>query len=408
MSKTETILLQLTGRALFDAPTDFDPAGSDWTALYQEAAGQAVPLLIWDILTDEERALVPETTASRWEQDSFHLIMHNERILYEQEQVIRLLEDAGIPCVILKGSSSAACYPRPALRVMGDIDLLTDPGQQMKAVKLLQANGYGDVLDDTHHCHMTISKGNVRVEIHKEPNGLFLNENAESVKKIRSFFCDAVERRQFVEGMPFPSDDQQAVILLLHKLEHFMTSGLGLRQMCDWAVFADRKLDATDPEGRALLEDLIPLLSDFGLLTFAGVMTRACVEYLGLPQEKVPWAMQYEKDTAAKVIGQILKDGNFGQKTDKYGERLFTDPHSSNRMTSLVRVLGSACREHWPPCREHAALMPVAPFVLLGRYIVQRRRGERHKLDLIRKYRQAGPEQRLYKELKPFVVEQKR
>lgn len=406
--KTETILLQLTGRALFHAPTDFDPAEVDWHALYQEATIQALPLLIWDTLTDEERSAVPEAVASHWEQDSFRFLMRNERILYEQKEVLRLLADAGIPCAILKGSSSAACYPQPSLRILGDIDILVKPEQQMEAVELLQANGYGDILDERHPCHMTIYKGNVCVEVHKEPNGLFKDENAESLEKIRNYFREAVDQRRFAGDLPVLSDEQQAIVLLLHKLEHFITSGLGLRQMCDWAVFVNQKLNVKRPEGRALLEGLLSRLSEFGLLTFAGVMTRACVDSLGLPEEHAPWAMQYDEEMAAKVIGQILRDGNFGQKAkaDKYGVWLFTDPNSSNRIASLIKTLGSTCRGSWPPCSEHAILMPVAPFVVLGKYLMRRHRGERPKLDLIKKYRQAGPEQKLYKELKLFVVEQ--
>jgi len=178
-----------------------------------------------------------------------------------------------------------------------------------------------------------------------------------------------------------------------------MTSGLGLRQLCDWAAFADKKMDDT------LWAKLQPVFSDFGLLTFTGIMTRVCVDYLGMPEEKVSWAKQYEEEMAEKVIEQILKEGNFGAKAEKYGERLFSDPNSSNRIASFVKVLGDACREHWPPCEKHAILMPVAPFVLLERYMIQRRKGERPKLNLKKKYQQAAYDQKLYKELKPFEVE---
>ncbi|MCD8105509.1 MAG: hypothetical protein LUF35_11055 [Lachnospiraceae bacterium] len=150
---------------------------------------------------------------------------------------------------------------------------------------------------------------------------------------------------------------------------------------------------------------LQPQLSAFGLLTFTGLMTRACVDYLRLPEENAPWAMRYDSETAQKVIDQILKEGNFGRKVEKYGERLFNDPYSSNRVTSFIKVLGSACREHWPPCEKHAVLMPAVPFVLLGRYLIQRQRGERPRLNLKKKYQQAGHDQKLYKELKPFVAE---
>ncbi|MCC8029927.1 MAG: nucleotidyltransferase family protein [Lachnospiraceae bacterium] len=399
MNKTEHVLLQLTGRALFGAPADFDPAAVDWPAVYREASNQALSLLIWDILGTEERAAVPGDTASRWEQDSLRRIMSNEQLLYEQEQVIRLLAEASVPCVILKGSSSAANYPNPSLRIMGDIDLLVKPEQQMQAMKVLQANGYGDILEESHHCHMTVHKGGITVEVHKEPNGLYMNPDAEIAQKLHVFFADAIDQRQCEDGLPFLTDEQQAVVLILHKLEHFMTSGLGLRQLCDWAVFIEKRMDDV------LWTGLQPVLSDFGLLTFTGLMTRVCVDYLGMPERKAPWAKQYDAETAAKVIEQILKEGNFGTKAEKYGERLFNDPSSSNRVASFIRVSGNACREHWPPCEKHAVLMPAAPFVLLSRYLVQRRRGERPKLNLKKKYRQAGYDQKLYKELKPFVVE---
>ncbi|MCB7187645.1 nucleotidyltransferase family protein, partial [Anaerostipes caccae] len=63
-------------------------------------------------------------------------------------------------------------------------------------------------------------------------------------------------------------------MLLLHKLEHITSSGLGLRQLCDWAVFVHRDMT---PER---WEDLLPKLSRFGLLHFARVITRICVEDL--------------------------------------------------------------------------------------------------------------------------------
>ncbi|MCC8168252.1 MAG: nucleotidyltransferase family protein [Clostridiales bacterium] len=408
MNTTENILLQLTGRALFNAPTEFDAAAVDWQALYEESLNQTLSLLIWDVLTDEERTALPGDMASTWEQNALRIIMGNEQLLYEQDRVIRLLEDNGIPLVILKGSSSAVCYPDPSLRTMGDIDILVRPGQQLAAVALLRENGYeaeSDPEDSVNHCHIAVCKNNIAVEVHKEPNGLYMSSNAEISQVLQSLFEDAVDKRQIEDGLPVLADDKQAVVLILHKLEHFTTSGLGMRQLCDWAAFVNKKLDMTTHDGRELWDNLEPLLSDVGLLTFTGVMTRVCVEYLHLPEEKARWAMQYDGETARRVMEQILREGNFGRKAEKYAERLFSNPNSSNRITSFIRVMCNVCREHWPPCDRHIVLMPIAPFVLLRRYLVQRSRGERPKLNLKKKYRQAEYDQKLYKELKPFMVE---
>lgn len=154
-------------------------------------------------------------------------VCFNEQLLNEQNSVLRLMESCGIPCVILKGSSSAANYPNPSLRIMGDIDILVSPEHQAAAVEILQKNGYGEILDESHHCHMTISKNNITVEVHKEPNGLIFNENKEIDKNIREFFSDAIKNRQFTGEIPILSDEHQAVALILHKLEHFFVRRVG-------------------------------------------------------------------------------------------------------------------------------------------------------------------------------------
>ncbi|MCD8398772.1 MAG: nucleotidyltransferase family protein, partial [Lachnospiraceae bacterium] len=184
-----------------------------------------------------------------------------------------------------------------------------------------------------------------------------------------------------------------------HKLGHFLNSGLGLRQLCDWAVFVKERLT---PE---IWEDLVPKLKDFGLLYFTGVMTRACIDALGLPEEVAPWAMQYDVSLAEDVIEKMLKEGNCGHKADKYGERLFSNPNASNRISSFFHIVASTSRQRWPVCNKYPILMPIAPFVLLGRYLKQYKNGERPKLNLKMKFDQAGANQKLYRELKPFITE---
>ena len=98
----------------------------------------------------------------------------------------------------------------------------------------------------------------------------------------------------------------------------------------------------------------------------------------------------------------LFRCGNFGKKQNRYGQRLFTDVNSPNRLLSFWRVGLSACRHHWSVCEKHPILPPIAPFVLLARYIKQRSSGQRPKLHLLKVYQYAGPRQKLYQELAPF------
>lgn len=399
MNQTENILLQLTGRALFDVPTTFDFTTVDWEALYRESANQALTLLIWDALTDAEHAAIPRNVAEKWEQDSFCHIMSNEQLLYEQKQVIQLLTEADIPCAVMKGSSSAECYPESTLRIMGDIDLLVRPEQQWDAVRLLQKYGYGEAEGENHHCHINVKKDGIAVEIHKKPPGLNNVADAAIETRFDDFFSDALDGIEVRGGLPFLSDKHNAVILILHKLGHFLGNELGLRQLCDWAAFVNKKMDAE------LWNELEPFLKEVGLLTFTGVVTRACVDYLSLPAEKAPWAMEYDNELSDAVMNQIVESGNFGKKAGTYGIGYFTDVHSSNRMASFIKVVFDRCRFHWPVCEKYPILMPVAPFVAYGKYLKLRKEGKRAQLKPVELYKKAGAKQTLYKELKPFTAE---
>ncbi len=394
MTPTYSLLLDLLGNTLFQKEISL-PEQIDWNELLEEAKFQTVVLLAMKTAAND----IPVEEKKTWLNLAMQYIVSREQLLTEQKKVIAALEENNIPCAILKGSSSAMWYPDPGLRVMGDIDLLVEPSHQWEAVAVLQRNGYGDVLDEDHHCHLTLSKGRISVEIHKEPNGLFINEDSDIADKLSAFFADAVQRRQVINGLPVLADDQQAVVLILHKLEHFLSGGLGLRQLCDWAVFAEKRMTLE------LWDELRPMLKECGLLQFTNVITRACVDYLGLPGECVPWAADGDPVLAGEVVEHIFASGNFGNKGTPYGQRYFIDFSTKSRMGSFIKTVISASQKHWPICARYPILMPIAPFVAYGKYLLLRIQGKRPALQPVKLYKGAEAKHRLYRELKPFVKE---
>lgn len=388
------LLLDLLSRALFGRETAI-PAETDWDALAREARQQAVHLLVFDCLTEAERAAMPPETEARWRRDALATLWQNERVAAEQQRVLALLGQSGIPCVILKGSSSAIRYPKPELRCAGDIDLLLPPGEIVHARDLLSEVGYLPP-QGAHPFHCSMRRGSFVTELHFEPPGLPRGNIGES---LRQYFQAAEQHAVLLAGLPVLPPEQQAVLLLLHKLEHIVSSGLGLRQLCDWAVFVHRELTA------GLWETLEPLLRQWGLLRFAQIITRICVEYLALPPEDALWCMEADSSICRALLLDILHTGNFGCKENRYGQRLFTDAQSGNRLTSFFRVGLDTCRTHWPVCREHPILLPAAPFVLLDRYLRLRRAGKRVPFRPIAVFRGAQERQRLYQELLPFLPE---
>ncbi len=398
IDQNEKAVLLLIKRALFGVSVELDQS-IDLNAVLREAVNQSMLATVYAALTTEEMGRLSPEDQNKWKLTSYTYIAKGQQLLYEQRHVISLLTESGIRFAILKGSTCAANYPDPALRTMGDIDILVSPDEQRHVVELLQADGYSDVLDEDHHCHLTVRKNRVSVEVHREPNGVFVNEDPRLQTQINAFFADALDRVKCEDGYPALSDKHQAVVLIMHKLEHFLAGGLGLRQFCDWAMFVRARMT---PE---LWGELEPLLDSLGLLTFTVVVTRACIDHIGLPEASALWAAEGDMELSDQVLEHIVNSGNFGIKDKAYGERFFVDAHSKGRISSAFKLVGSACRTHWPVCARHPILMPVAPFVVYSRYLKLRRQGKRDKFRPVNLYKRAGTKQQLYRDLKPFVTD---
>lgn len=392
MTRTEQQLLGLLGRALFGRAVTLPP-DTDWQSLCREAGSQSVHLLAYDSLTEEERAAMPPDTAARWQQLALSSMWHNEQLLHEQQALLRALD--GIPCVILKGSSSAMCYPRPELRCAGDIDLLFFPADLERAEVILTGRGYQPP-EGSHAYHRSMRRGAFAAELHFEPPGI---PQGDAGAPLRAYFQNAAGEAVSRGGLPVLPEEKQAVLLLLHKLEHITSSGLGLRQLCDWAVFVHRAMTP------ALWRTLEPKLARFGLLRFALVITRICVEALALPEADAPWCMAADALLCRDLLEDILRTGNFGCKENRYGQRLFTDGQTENRLASLFRTGLETCRTHWPACQKHPILLPAAPAVLVLRYRRQRRAGKRPPFRPLAAYHGARERQKLYCSLRPFMAE---
>ena len=388
MDTVSQAMLTLLGRALFSVDSGDLPEDTDWAALYRESRAQTVHLLVYDCLHQSERAAMPPEVEAQWKQSALMTLWNNEQVQKEQMVVLDTLRKAAIPCVLLKGSSSAMCYPKPELRCAGDIDLLVSKETLNRAEQLLEGLGYVPP-EEEHHCHISMHRDRMVTELHFEPNRI---PNSPLGNEIRAFFLGAEQTSENWNGLPVLPSCQRAVVLLLHKLEHIVSSGMGLRQLCDWAVFVR---SALTPEVWAELE---PLLVQFRMLHFTKVITSVCVRYLALPASCAPWCEDAAEELCELMIGEILKSGNFGRKDSNFCLDLFTDASSPNRLASMWKIVWSTCRHSWPVCNAHPILLPIAPFVLFIRYFIRMLAGKRPKLELFKMYHRAAPRQKLYEE----------
>lgn len=290
-------LLELIKSSLFGfAPVL--PNDVDLDAVFEEAKAQTVTALA--------APAVPQDSALRWQESASQSTAHYIRALFEQTNLIKLFEKNNIPLVILKGTAAAVYYPKPQLRTMGDIDFLVFEKDFERAYSLLENSGFafeGDYGDGRDY---TFIKGEVVFELHRKYSDVGYD--------IEDILIDGMKRpvSRSVNGQSFPSlPDRENGLVLLDHIRHHLNNGLGLRQIIDWTVFANRVLD-----NEYYQNQFLPILTSAGLEKFCKIVTKMCKTHLYLP-ESLTWCDDADSATADQLFENVMSDGNFGIKSDR-------------------------------------------------------------------------------------------
>ena len=265
-----------------------------------------------------------------------------------QDQLLNLLEQNDIPCVILKGSAAAMAYPNPTLRSMGDVDFLVKRKDFERAASLLEKNGYSlaHEKNDKEH-HYSYKKDKTSFELHKR-----LGIIKESDEKLLSLFENGIDNREFreIEGFRFPvlPADLNGLVLMFH-INHHLRSGLGLRQIIDWMMYINIL-----PEN-IRQEKLFPILRDTGLEKLTLTVTVMCQKYLGLRTivEDDP-ELPYED-----LMEYIINKGNFGRKAGEKSKIESISLEMSNPVRAFKRLQKGGLLQ-WKAAKKHKILRPFA------------------------------------------------
>ena len=107
-----------------------------------------------------------------------------------------------------------------------------------------------------------------------------------------------------------------------------MTSGIGLRQFCDWMLFLHKhKTDIN-------LQHLETILVEMDMMKPWQSFGCVLVDVLGMPAEDFPF---YDKSKSGKVKGimkLVIKEGNFGHERELYKNRS-SESYFEHKLKSL-------------------------------------------------------------------------
>ncbi len=232
----------------------------------------------------------------------------NEAMNRELMAFVFELEQQAIPYVLLKGQGVSSLYPNPLHRVCGDIDLYV-PKVYLKLAGSLLTN-FGALRTSEIRNHINYQAHGVEWELHHRiyyfqkdnRNRLFMEYVDEETSKTPEYVTIGEGRVRVF------SPTMNALLLLSHIVNHFYCEGVGLRQLCDYALLLGKKCSEIDSE--LLLERLEALSLSRAYRVFGFI----CVHYLGMPNEAlVQKPSDSEVQLAHRVMADCLSGGNFGQ-----------------------------------------------------------------------------------------------
>ncbi len=398
INDNQKLLLDLCAKSLFNKDITLSD-GCDIKEVINEANRQTVFLIAYSLIKDN----CDDACDKRFSQ----IIAKNIRVEYAHNEVHRVFSENNIPYVILKGVASASYYKEPMLRMMGDVDILVAPENITKADKLLNSIGFvttDDIDGDDMHIGYTRKDG-VACELHRRVNGVPQNAAGEFIQKHLKDILEKATKYEIANGSCMvPSVFHHGLILLLHTASHLTHEGVGLRHLCDWAVFVN---GFSNDE---FVNTFEKTLKEIGLWRFAQLLTLCCIKYLGCDAKE--WAGEIDEVLLDAIVIDILNGGNFGYKDfERYQQIKYLNDRKvgvtskKGAFLQLFSSINSKTKKEFTFVNKSKLLLPIGWVFTVCKYLFMVIVGKRN-IDDIGTIKGANARKNIYNEFGLFENDQ--
>ncbi len=301
----------LTGECFSATPTD-----EEWRAIFSQVQKQSVAGVVWPVVKGKT---LPLDVAFQWVGIAERIRGLNELQNKEAAGLTRLFDEKGRKSVILKGQANARLYPEKDLRQPGDIDIYVEGGQECVTQLLIELGQLDEcptvanvgkkdkATSNYHHIHLSPTKDGVEVEVHFRPSSG--NHCPWTNRRLQKWLeREALSVAKVEEGFNVPSLRFALVMQLSHIQRHFLSSGVGIRQICDYYWLLR---NSTEEDRREVSRVLVR----FGLRKTAGALMWVLRDVLHLDAGlSLCVADEWRGEW---MLREIMAGGNFGYYTER-------------------------------------------------------------------------------------------
>ena len=406
MDESYRLILQILSCQLFGGEQP-DLTETTIKQVLKEAETQTVFSLVFAYLQNDVKAISVEKFNALSEQFYRNVIL-NTNNFQEHNELNDLMVNADIPYVAIKGLASAYYYPDPSLREMGDVDFLVYEKDFEAAKQAVVSAGFEvDHGDDEDSIHIAFKREPVSIwEQHRSVNGVPGGLVGELIKKELNCTIETAEQIELDGAVcRIPDKFHHGLIMILHMISHMTSEGIGLRHLCDWAVFAN---SIGNDEFVNLFE---AKLKRFGLWKFAQIMTAVSEKYLGIEHKQWTGASEINDKLLDGVIEDILNGGNFGKKDmNRYRETKYISNRGERTVNNksvfsqVFNTLNKKVYTNYRFINKHKILLPAGWIVEGSKYIGLLVTGKRKSKNTSAMLKEAAKRKDIYSQMDLFEL----
>ena len=367
-------------RAAVQGSTYEDPelSGEEWASLLRLASEQEIlPLIVDCIWSAPSFRNLPDEDRKNYRKRALQIAVRQAVQTNEFLTLMLHAQAQGFEPIVLKGIVVRSLYPKPILRPSVDEDLLIPPGEAENYHRFFLSEGLTsdepradvETLDELSY-HRPDSP--TYIELHKSPftdsdaygdcNWLFAGATVCSVR----IQIEDVSLRTLA-----PSD--HLLYLICHAYKHFLYSGIGIRQVCDIAIFTAQY------EAEIDWERIVRGCASIRIDRFAAALFLVADRYLGFP---LPEAFSGYDVDEGPLLEDMLAGGMYGTADE---DRLHSASITLDAVASQRRGRGakgilaslfppvSSLAGRYPYLRNRPWLLPAAWLQRIAGYVTNHR-----------------------------------
>ncbi len=237
----------------------------------------------------------------KWYAHTMQVENHCKSQLKTASELAVIYAEKGIRTVVLKGIAVGLNYPQPNYRPCGDLDcFLMGDYEQGNII----AEEVGAKVKRDHYKHSHISYKGLNIENHQFCTAIRGSKKTKAFERLLQSLLQQKGTTMIGDtNLECPSPMFNALFLTHHAQSHFLSEGIALRHLCDWAMLIHKQSDKIN------WKNFKDYCDEYGMGLFAESMTRLSEKYLNV---KIPvsYRISHDEERDQYLLNEIMNGIN--------------------------------------------------------------------------------------------------